>query len=157
MSRKKKTLIIAISVLVPVLAVGGALAGWGASRWCGGITPDFILARIDDRVEDLNLNKAQKRQYQELRARFKAQLEQGFAGRRALMSRLQAELNKPTPDMAAAAGLIKQRLNRLPARFGAGIDIWVDFYNILTPEQQQRVLKKMRRRMAWHRGFWGGK
>lgn len=158
MKLKKKYVIVGSVVAFLVLATGFCLVkASGDYGLCGrGFHPPFfkkefperILNRMDNKVEELNLSEVQKEKYAQLRASFKADFEEMRSGRYKFMKDLRAIMDQKEPDMQRLAGLVKDRLNRMPDQIGTHLDQLVDFYNILNEEQRAMVLKRMRERMA---------
>ena len=107
-----------------------------------------MLSHMDDKMEELNLSEEQKEKYAQLKASFKADFEEMRTGRYEFMNDMRTVIDQKNPDMQRVAGLVKERLNRMPDRIGTHLDQLVDFYNILDEEQKARVLDRMRERMA---------
>lgn len=158
MKLKKKYVIVGSVVAFLVLATGFCMVkASGDYGFCGrGSHPPFfrkafrerILNRMDNKMEELNLSEVQKTKYVQLKASFKADFEEMRSGRYEFMNDMRAVIDQKNPDMQKLAGLIKDRLNRMPDRIGPHLDQLVDFYNILNEEQKARVLERMRERMA---------
>jgi len=158
MKLKKKYVIVGSVVAFLVLATGFCMVkASGDYGFCGrGSHPPFfrkafperILNRMDNKMEELNLSEVQKTKYVQLKASFKADFEEMRSGRYEFMNDMRAVIDQKNPDMQKLAGLIKDRLNRMPDRIGPHLDQLVDFYNILNEEQKTKVLERMRERMA---------
>jgi len=158
MKLKKKYVIVGSVVAFLVLATGFCMVkASGDYGFCGrGSHPPFfrkafperILNRMDNKMEELNLSEVQKTKYVQLKASFKADFEEMRSGRYEFMNDMRAVIDQKNPDMQKLAGLIKDRLNRMPDRIGPHLDQLVNFYNILNEEQKARVLERMRERMA---------
>ena len=158
MKLKKKYVIVGSVVAFLVLATGFCMVkASGDYGFCDrGSHPPFfrkafrerILNRMDNKMEELNLSEVQKTKYVQLKASFKADFEEMRSGRYEFMNDMRAVIDQKNPDMQKLAGLIKDRLNRMPDRIGPHLDQLVDFYNILNEEQKTKVLERMRERMA---------
>ena len=158
MKLKKKYVIVGSVVAFLVLATGFCMVkASGDYGFCGrGSHPPFfrkafperILNRMDNKMEELNLSEVQKTKYVQLKASFKADFEEMRSGRYEFMNDMRAVIDQKNPDMQKLAGLIKDRLNRMPDRIGPHLDQLVNFYNILNEEQKTKVLERMRERMA---------
>ena len=136
-------LVIALAVFLAAPA-----QAFGPHRFGHG--PDFkkiFLAHLDERVEELNLSEDQLREYQALRAQLETRLEQGAARRKAVFEQLDQEINQEKPDMKAVIGLFRQGLEDIPARMSTGLDLFEQFYDILTEEQQARFIEKARKKI----------
>ncbi len=158
MKFKKKYVIVCSVVAFLVLGTGFCIVkASGDYGFCGrGSHPPFfrkafrerMLSRMDDKIEQLNLSEEQKEKYTQLKASFKADFEEMRSGRSKFMNDMRAVIDQKNPDMQRVAGLVKDRLNRMPDRIGTHLNQLVDFYNILNEEQKAKVLDRMRERMA---------
>ena len=158
MKLKKKYVIAGSVVAFLVLVTGFCMVkASGDYGFCGrGFHPPFfkkafpelILNRVDNKMEELNLSEEQREKYVQLKASFKADFEEMRTGRYKFMNEMRDVIDQKKPDMQRLAGLVKDRLNRMPERIGTHLDQLVDFYNILNEEQKARVLERMRERMA---------
>ena len=158
MKLKKKYVIVGSVVAFLVVVTGFCIVkASGDYGLCGrGFHPPFfkkafpgrILNRMDNKMEELNLSEEQKEKYAQLKVSFKADFEEMRTGRYEFMNDMRAIMDQKKPDMQMLAGLVKNRLNRMPDRIGTHLDQLVDFYNILNEEQKARVLERMRERMA---------
>ncbi len=65
---------------------------------------------------------------------------------------LKTAIEAESPDLEVVRGLLKRFIQEKPgdAEFEALIDQTVDFYATLETEQQETVLKKLRRHSRWH-------
>ena len=158
MKLKKKYVIVGSVAAFLVLVAGFCMVmASGDYGFCGrGFHPPFlnkafperILNRMDKKMEELNLSKEQREKYSQLKAGFTADFEEMRSGRQRFMSDMKAVIDQENPDMKRLAGLVKDRLSRMPERVGTHLDQLVDFYNILNEEQRARVVERMRERMA---------
>jgi Spy/CpxP family protein refolding chaperone len=158
MKLKKKHVILGSVVAFLVFGTGFCIVkASGDYGFCGrGIHPPFfkkafperILNRMDNKMEEINLSEEQKEKYTQLKVSFKADFEEMRTGRYKFMNDMRVIMDQKMPDMQRLAGLVKDRLNRMPERIGTHLDQLVDFYNILNEDQKARVLERMRERMA---------
>ena len=158
MKLKKKYVIAGSVVAFLVLVTGFCMVkASGDYGFCGrGFHPPFfrkafperVLNRMDSKMEELNLSEEQREKYAKLKASFKADFEEMRTGRYKFMNEMRDVIDQKKPDMQRLAGLVKDRLNRMPERIGTHLDQLVDFYNILNEEQKARVMERMRERMA---------
>jgi Spy/CpxP family protein refolding chaperone len=109
---------------------------------------DFFMARMDSRIAFLELNETQRQTYEEIKAKIKAHMEEGIADRKALMEEIRSEMNQETPDINAVSETIKQRINKMTASMEEGLDLFVDFYNMLDDNQKAQLIEKLRDRMG---------
>lgn len=166
MKTKKKYFIIGGIALFAILLTGfGLVAAWGP---CGGFGRDFhsgfhdrgfhpgfhskdfsefILWRLDKRVEELDLSEAQKGKYEEIKGKIETQLKDGMDDRKRLMEELQTEINKENPDLKVLAESIKKRIKRISAFMKGNLDLFVEFYENLDEEQKDRIMATIRKKM----------
>ena len=166
MKTKKKYFIVGGIVLFAILLTGfGLVAAWGP---CGGFDRDFhsrfhgrgfhpgfhskdfsefILWRLDKRVEELDLSEAQKGKYEEIKGKIETQLKEGMDDRKRLMEELQTEINKENPDLKVLAESIKKRIKRISVFMKGNLDLFVEFYENLDEEQKDRIMATIREKM----------
>ena len=166
-SRKKYFIIGAAILLIALLAGVSFIAACGPPgfgdmgphrMFCGeGSHPrffgkdfsEFILARIDSRVEDLDLSETQIEEYGEIRQKVKGKFVFAMEKRREFFRELRDEINEDNPDMDALAGRIKLHLGKMEDFMSGNLDLLMEFYNILDEDQKARVIEKMREKMSW--------
>ena len=166
MSRPKKTIIGALILSLAVLVGIGATMAFGPrGSWARGFPPgfhgmgchpgphgedvaDFIMWKMDRHVKDLNLNEAQKKEYERIKEETRAGIAGAIEKRKEFHGIVQAEMNKENPDINALAGLMKERAQHIPDMVSKPIDRFVDFYNLLDEDQQARVIEMFRLRMG---------
>ena len=165
MTRKKK-IIMGVLILSLVVAVGiGALMTCGPKgAWGKGFHPgfhragfhpgphgedvaDFILWKMDKHVRELNLNEAQRQEYEKAKGEIKANLAEAMKRRMELHDMVRDELSKESPDLNALAGLVKERVNHIPDMISQHIDRFMRFYNTLDEDQRAQVIEMFRSRM----------
>ena len=144
MTRKRKIAALAGMFLLAGLVAAGLAVGAAYEDSPFKKGPEFFLERMDERVEQLNLDKAQKARFQEIRAQVKKEMESSREEGREFFKNLKAELGKENPDMTTVAALIKAQTGRIETRVGMGVDRFLEFYGVLNPEQKEKVLAKAR-------------
>jgi len=166
MSTRKKVIIGALILsLAVVVGIGATLAYGPKGSWARGFPPgfhgmgchpgphgediaDFITWKMDRHVKELNLNEAQKQEYQKIKDELRAGIAAAIEKKRDFHGIVHAEMNKENPDINALAGLIKERAQHVPDMVSKPIDLFVDFYNLLDKDQQARVIEMFRLRMG---------
>jgi len=166
MSTRKKVIIGALILsLAVVVGIGATMAFGPKGSWARGFPPgfhgmgchpgphgediaDFITWKMDRHVKDLNLNEAQKQEYQKIKDELRAGIGAAIEKKRDFHGIVHAEMNKENPDINALAGLIKERAQHVPDMVSKPIDLFVDFYNLLDKDQQARVIEMFRLRMG---------
>ena len=137
------------------------LAGYGLSVACGpwadsgrcfrhGFHRDFsgfLLWRMDKRAEELDFNDHQKEKYDEMRSKIEAQFSRGVEDRKKMREEISLELGKKEPDLKILAEAIKKRIAMVSDAVGSNLDLFVEFYNVLDADQQERVLEMIRERV----------
>jgi len=166
-SRKKYFIIGAAILLIALLAGVTFIAACGPPGFCdmgphrmfcgedshprffGKDFSEFILARIDSRVEDLDLTATQMEEYGEIRQGVKGKFVFAMGKRREFFRELRDEINEDNPDINALAGRIKLHLGKMEDFMSGNLDLLMEFYNILDEDQKARVIEKMREKMSW--------
>ncbi|MBW2618986.1 MAG: Spy/CpxP family protein refolding chaperone [Deltaproteobacteria bacterium] len=138
---------------VVVLVVGLILAGWAVAneysefRSCFKKGPGCILERMDEGVEELNLTRSQRHKYEALKTELKTNLTDSRAKRREFLNRLKQEINTERPDLTAVANLIKSKMDEMSVHLGQGLDGFVEFYNVLDGDQQEKMIAHLREKI----------
>jgi hypothetical protein len=166
-SRKKYFIIGAAILLFALLAGVTFIAACGPPGFCdmgphrmfcgegshprffGKDFSEFILARIDSRVEDLDLSEEQMEQYGEIRQRVKGKFVFAMEKRREFFRELRDEVNEDNPDMNALTGHIKLHLGKMEDFMSDNLDLFVELYNILDDDQKAILLENARKKMSW--------
>ena len=152
--RINRNVVICLAAIAALVLLGvGSVAAFGPHMGVPGKMHQFILAHIDDQVEELKLTPDQQKQYQALRAKLEANFKAATAKRRAVFMELYQGINQPDPDVRALTGVIKQRMNLIPVMMGANLDLFADFYDILDDQQKAQVLKRAQKRMKRAKEF----
>lgn len=167
MTFRKKYFIIGAAILLFALLAGVSfIAACGPPGFCdrgphrmfcgedshpgffGKDFSGFILARIDSRVEDLDLSETQMEEYRGIRQRVKDKFVFAMEKRRGFFRELHDEINADNPDMNALAGRIKLHLGKMQDFMAGNLDLFVEFYNILDEEQKAMLLENARKKMS---------
>ncbi len=169
MSKRKKTVIGALILSLAILVGIGATMAYGPrGSWARGFAPrfhgmachpgphgediaDFILWKMDRHVKDLNLNEAQKGEYEKIKEEVRAGMADAIEKKQEFRGIVHAEMNKEHPDINALAVLMKDRAQRVPTMVAKPIDLFVDFYNLLNEAQKAQVIQMFRSRMGSER------
>ena len=147
MKISKKVWVPILSLKLVILIVGTVWAFGGPGRFCKEGFQGLVLDRLDERVEDLELNDSQAVEYASLREQLQANLREGAAKRRAMILELNQALAQENPDIRAITARIKERLHEVPDRLSANLDLLADLYEILDQDQKDQVVQKARRRL----------
>jgi protein CpxP len=153
MGKRKKYFIVGGIVLLIVLFTGlGLVAARGP---CRGFHPglhdrdvlEFILWRLDKRVEGLDLSEAQKEKYEEMKKKLETRFKEHRDDRKRFMEELQTAMNKEDPDVKVLSESIKKRIERFSGFMEGNLDLFVEFYETLNQEQKDRIMAAIREKM----------
>ncbi len=156
--RRKYFIIGAVILSIGILASFGFTAAcglhgsWGKgfhSRFHSEDIADFISWKMDRHVKDLNLDDAQKQEYEKIKDQVKASITEAIERRREFHRMMHEEINKENPDLNNVANLARERLQKMPDIIGKNLDLFMDFYNrVLTDEQRAKVIEIIRSRIG---------
>ncbi|KQP37603.1 Spy/CpxP family protein refolding chaperone [Pseudorhodoferax sp. Leaf274] len=107
-----------------------------------------MVARVADKLE---LDAAQKAKLEVLAGKLSEQRSALMAGAHP-REQAQALVAGEKFDRAGAQALVDQKADALKAKAPEVVTALGDFYDSLTPAQQQKVRDFMQRRGGWHRG-----
>ncbi|MGD8561322.1 MAG: Spy/CpxP family protein refolding chaperone [Desulfarculaceae bacterium] len=147
MINKKKCWVLgAIVVLVALVLTGWAMAkNYPGSCFKKG--PDCVLSRMDERVKELALSPKQQKKYEALRTEIKEQIQKRMQAQEKFLGQVKDQLYKDDPDLKTINNAVKQKLQEMSAVVGEGMDRFLEFYELLDPEQKQKVIDKIRDRI----------
>jgi hypothetical protein len=166
MSKTKKIIIGAlILALAIVVGIGATIAYGPMGSWARGFPPgfhgmgcharahgkdiaDFILWKLDRHVKELNLNEAQKKEYEKSKEEIRAGIAEAIERKKDFHRIVHEEMDKENPDINALAGLMKERAQNIPDMVSKPIDLFVHFYNLLDENQKAKVIGMLRLRMG---------
>jgi len=157
MGKRKKYFIVGGIVLFIMFFAGfglvtarGPCRGFDRSFHSGFHNKDFfefILLRLDKRVEELNLSEAQKGKYEEIKGKIETRLKEHMDDRKRLMEELQTAINKEEPSVKVLSESIKKRIKRFPGFMEGNLDLFIEFYETLDKEQKDKVMATIRKKM----------
>ena len=150
----RKTIGIAAGALLATVGFV-ALAGFGCGRGHGhghGRDPAevaaFVTARVDDLLDDLDATPEQRARINAVKDRMLEAGRQSHAGQPGTHEAVLAEWQSASPDAAKLHALVDQRIEAMRAFGHQAVDAGVEVHGILTPEQREKVTRKIER---WHR------
>jgi hypothetical protein len=165
MSKRKKIIMGAlILTLAIVVGIGATVAYGPKGSWARGFPPgfhgmgchpgphgediaDFILWKMDRHVKELDLNDAQKKEYEKSKEELRAEIAGVIERKKDFHRIVHEEMDKENPDINALAGLMKERAQNIPDMVSKPIDLFVNFYSLLDENQKARVIDRFRSRM----------
>jgi len=137
----KKTGIILIAALLALLLLG-------AKEWPDRNHGPFPLAKfMNTEVKKLNLTQAQLTQYDSIKAAMKQDTEDMIAKRKEVRSDVESTFASANPDINALSARLKQDLTQVPDMLSKRIDYFMEFYNILTPDQQKVLIADINQKL----------
>jgi Spy/CpxP family protein refolding chaperone len=167
MKMSKRFMVIGGTILLVVLAGFGVFAAWGPAGWSGcgpsfgpcgrgfhngpwgkGEMAEFVLWRIDSKIEDLKLTPLQKEKYDELRKSVKGHLSSAREEREKLREVFRSEVTKESPDVAALTKTMKKKIQDVSSVMQTDLDLVAAFYGSLDNTQKQKIMSAIRERMA---------
>ena len=140
---------ISLVGLVVAIALSGCDKGM-CDRWHA---PDHIMKKIDSEVKDLDLTAEQQTKYQGIRSRLEVDVQKHMDSMKQLHGDVEKDLKGERPDVNAMAAQLKKRFADEGDPRVKLVDYFVEFYNILNPEQQKKLIDhigKERRCFNWH-------
>lgn len=160
-SRKAGIVILGIGALGVLIALGSGCSprspfegrdhAWSSwKRPHGFHGKDFsehVLKHVDERVQTLNLTEPQKEQYAAIRLKLKSELIGGHENRKRFMTSVREEMKKDMPDIHEVAGRISDHVGMLPGALDKGLNLFLEFYEILDENQKARVVQHFRDRL----------
>jgi Spy/CpxP family protein refolding chaperone len=137
-------------VAVGLVALTGFRGGCGAHRH--GRDPAevaaFVTDRVDDALDDVDATPEQRTRIHAVKDRLLAAAQGARAGHREAHEALLAEWKSASPDAARLHALVDARIDELRALAHQGVDAGVEVHGVLTPEQREKVTRKVER---WRR------
>ena len=121
------------------------------SKFHGKDMSEFILWRLDKKVEELDLSDDQNKKFEAIKAKIKTHFSEGMDYRKAMLDKFHAEMDKDNPDIAGLAESVKEKIKYVSGFVEENLDLFVEFYNSLDEGQKQKVIDSIRDRMDHHR------
>jgi hypothetical protein len=173
MKIKKRFMVIGGIILLVALAGFGVFAARGGGGWSGcdptfgpcgrgfhhgpwskGDMADFVLWKLDSKMEDLKLTPLQKEKYDELRKNIKGHVLAAKGEGERMRKAFRDEMDKETPDVAGLTKAIKKKVQDVSGIMQSDLDLIAAFYGSLDNAQKQRVVRGIRERMAARGRCW---
>ena len=149
-SIRRPAAIASAVLLAATLAVAGTSRADGprhgpAAGPAGGGLVEHVIAGLKDR---LALDSSQQLMFDQARTQTLAARDQSLAQRKDVRARIDAELAKGEPDLAAVATLVDGMDDQGRAARHAARDQWLKLYANLRPDQKVVVRDAIRERLA---------
>ena len=119
----------------------------------------FVIGRLDAKIDKLNLSDSQQEKYEEIKSNIKARAEVIGNERKDVFSKIKEEFSKENPDMGETLTYLRETSRSGPDLMGELLDYFEEFYAILDEEQKAKftgMVKDLlsKPRMKKRRGFW---
>jgi len=141
----KKILMIGIPIAVVAIFLA-AIPSFGFGRMHHGhrgMMKDFLFYKIDKVAEDLNLNPAQKAQWDTFKKDLETNIDQRKDKRQELHELVKQELEKSNPDFGKVTPLIHGQIDSTAQFAHDMVNRVNELLTDLTPEQKQILAKKI--------------
>jgi len=156
---KKRTVVSGLALLGAfVISVAGIVGCHRPPMLCsagfhGEAFPKHVLEKADAQVEELELTAAQQDRYREIRTRVESELTDIAKNRQAFLKEIKTEMDKDSPDLSTVADLLKAHSTRFPDRMTFFVDQFMDFYEVLNPEQKGKIVDHLKSKMKKFEAF----
>jgi protein CpxP len=148
----KRTLTTTAATLLAAGAVV-TLVAWGGGchrshRHDPAEVSAFVTDRVDDALDDLDATAEQRTRLHAVKDRM---LASGLKFHDASKGGKEVVLEawkSPNPDAARLHALVDQRFDEMRALAHQAVDAGVEVHGVLTPEQREKVTRKIERRMG---------
>jgi hypothetical protein len=167
MKTRKRFMVIGGIMLLVVLTGFGVFAARGSGGWSGcgpsfgpcgrgfqhvpwgrGDMHEFVLWKLDSKVEELKLTSLQKEKYGELRTNIKGHFSAAKEERKRLREVFRAEMAKENPDVSGLTKTMKKKIQDVSGIMQSDLDLIAAFYGSLDNAQKQKVVSGIREKMA---------
>jgi len=156
---KNRARLVSVVLLGTLMIAGTAVIGCHRPPMlCGGAGhgeefAKHVMEKVDSQVEALELTSAQQKRYREIRAQVETQLVDIAEGRQAFFHEVKTEMEKDSPDLNVVTDLLKDHSKRFPERMTFFVDRFVDFYGVLDPQQQGKVIARLKTKLKRFEAF----
>lgn len=137
-------------IAVGLVAATGVAAGCGGRGYHGSQDPAkmkrFVDRRVDDALDDLNANDAQRAKVNPIKERLFADATAMLAEHKQAREETLQLWTAPTADPAKARALVDKRVEAIRALGYKVADAAVELHGVLTPEQRAQVAEKAKER-----------
>ncbi len=104
----------------------------------------FILWRLDQASNELDLTSAQQTEYEQLRSAIQDTMEKGIQTRLQIKEMTHAQMEKEIPDILTVTQTIQTHLNSMGEMFNNNLTLFNTFYASLDAEQQEQITQKIK-------------
>lgn len=107
-----------------------------------------VTSHVDDLLDDLDATPAQRTRIHEIKDKLLASARATHEGREADHAALLAAWRSPNPDRAALLARVDARIDQLRTLAHEAVDDALEVHATLTPDQREKVARKVERRMS---------
>jgi Spy/CpxP family protein refolding chaperone len=108
----------------------------------------FVTDRVDDALDDLDASPQQRARIHAVKERMLASARKLHEGSHADREAVVEAWKAPSPDRARLHAIVDERIDALRAVAHEAVDAGIEVHDVLTPEQREKVTRKVERRMA---------
>ena len=108
---------------------------------------EMALERMVQIAEDLDLSEEQQVQFDELQNEVISKMDNNKKDREAFKLEMMGELEKDNPDVKLIADKVKVKIDEGTAKLKDGIDMAVEFYDMLNEDQKDALMDKVHKKI----------
>jgi periplasmic protein CpxP/Spy len=139
---------IAITAGALLAAMGFAtLTGFGGWHGHGRDPAAFVSARVEDLLDDLDATPDQRTRILAIKDRMVDAGKKAHLAKGEVRDTLLGEWKSASPNAQKLHALVDERVEAMRAFAHQAVDAGVEAHDVLTPEQREKVTKKIER---WH-------
>ena len=139
MKARRTIFILAVFTMITAFIGGCHHRGFGSDK-----TPDRILDRLDDHVEDLKLNAEQNVKYEDLKSRLKVDLSKQQANHKAFKFKIKDLVETQNGDVKDLTAELRSKIKGMPDTAELYLDYVDELYDILDETQKETVMIEIR-------------
>ena len=112
----------------------------------------FVTDRVDDALDDLDATPEQRTRIHAVKERMIASVQKARGEHRDSRETVLAAWRSPTPDATRLHALVDEHLDAIRAVAHEAVDASIEVHGTLTPEQREKVTRKLERRIERRTG-----
>ena len=137
-----------IGILLVILMAGLLLPGCkGNAQIRKKHQREMAMERLDLLAESLDLSSDQKAEFERIKADISEKMENKQKEREEFRAEMMAELEKDKPDIKLIADKAKKKIDEATDKMKEGIDMAVNFYDMLDEKQQTALIDKIQKKI----------
>ncbi|MCP3890788.1 MAG: hypothetical protein GY702_18240, partial [Desulfobulbaceae bacterium] len=164
MTKTKKTILIVSVSLFVIVASGFSFAmitgacghgpGFGHGFHKRGMPPfmhkeigSFMLWKLDKEAKNLDLSKAQQKEYNAFRNKLEKTMNDGIETKMEFKKQTVLEFDKENPDLSSISTRMQSNIELMSASLSENLALFTDFYNSLNNKQKGIITEKIKERI----------